>query len=118
VVSIEIDRTRYEATAAGWPAFVHLRLGDVLELFDQLGVYSLIFADAQGGKWEGLDRTIEALEPGGLLVVDDMRRPTVVTEATQAGKTEEVRRTLLGDARLLSVELDWSSGLILSRRRP
>ena len=46
-------------------------------LFDELGQFSLIFADAPGGKWEGLDRTIAALEPGGLLVVDDMRWPTV-----------------------------------------
>ena len=77
----------------------------------------LIFADAQGGKWERLDRTIDALTPGGLLVVDDMRRPTVVADPRQIVKTDEVRRTLLADRRPVSVELDWATGLILSRRR-
>ncbi len=118
LISVEIDRPRYEATsAAAWPTFVHLQLGDVLELFDQLGSFSLVFADAQGGKWEGLDRTIAALEPGGLLVVDDMRHPTVQIVADQAEKTAQVRRTLLSDARLVTVELDWASGIILARKR-
>jgi hypothetical protein len=29
----------------------------------EAGSFHLIFADAQGGKWEGLDRTIAALAP-------------------------------------------------------
>src|SRR5947207_765862 len=118
VVSIEIDADRYRAvTEDRWPAFVQMRLGNVLDLFNELGHFSLIFADAQGGKWEGLDRTIAVLEPGGLLVVDDMRRPTVEIVPDQALRTAAVRATLLSEPRLLSLELDWSSGVILSRRR-
>ena len=37
-----------------------------------LGRFHLVFVDAPGGKLEGLDRSIAALEPGGVLVVDDM----------------------------------------------
>jgi demethylmenaquinone methyltransferase/2-methoxy-6-polyprenyl-1,4-benzoquinol methylase len=118
VLSIEIDEERHHAVAtAPWPASVQLRLGDVLDLFDEIGQFSLIFADAQGGKWEGLDRTVNALELGGLLVVDDMRLPKVQIVADQAERTAEVRRSLLSDPRLLAVELDWASGLILARRR-
>ena len=118
VVSVEIDPVRHAAVAAdAWPPFVEFLLGDVLALFDSLGTFDLIFADAQGGKWERLDRTIDALSRGGLLVVDDMRRPTVTSDPRQVDKTAEVRETLLADPRLVSVELDWSSGLILSRRR-
>lgn len=117
LISVEIDQTRYEATTgADWPRFVHLVLGDVLDLFNGLGTFSLIFADAQGGKWEGLDRTVAALEPGGLLVVDDMRHPTVQIVADQVEKTNRVRATLLADPRLLVVELDWASGVMLARR--
>jgi predicted O-methyltransferase YrrM len=32
------------------------------------GRFDLIFADAQGGKWEGLDGTVAALRPGGLML--------------------------------------------------
>jgi aminoglycoside 6-adenylyltransferase len=117
LISIEMDRTRNEATRDGeWPPFVRFVLGDILELFDQIGTFSLIFADAQGGKWEGLDRTIAALATGGLLVVDDMRRPAVETVPDQAARTEAVREALLADRRLITVELDWSSGVMLARR--
>ena len=117
VVSIEIDEVRHRAASdADWPAFVHLRLGDVLGLFPGLGRFDLIFADAQGGKWEGLDQSINALEPGGLLVVDDMRRPTVEIAPDKGEKTELGRSTLLSDPRLSSIELDWASGVILARR--
>jgi predicted O-methyltransferase YrrM len=119
VVSIEIDDPRHlAASSEHWPPFVRLRLGDVLALFDELGRFSLVFADAQGGKWEGLDRTIAALEPGGLLVVDDMRRPAVEIVPDQADKTARVRHKLLSDTRLVAVELDWASGVILARRLP
>ncbi len=118
LVSIEIDVARHAAlTGQQWPPFVRFVLGDVLDEFDQLGAFSLIFADAQGGKWDGLDRTIAALEPGGLLVVDDMHHPTVRIVQDQAERTARVRTTLLSDPRLRTVELDWSSGLILARRR-
>ena len=46
-----------------------------LEMLDSAGQFDLIFADAQGGKWDGLDRAIAALRPHGLLIVDDMNHP-------------------------------------------
>src|SRR5450631_1775884 len=46
-----------------------LRVGDALGVVGEGGTFDLIFADAQGGKWAGLDRTIAALRPHGLLVV-------------------------------------------------
>jgi demethylmenaquinone methyltransferase/2-methoxy-6-polyprenyl-1,4-benzoquinol methylase len=119
VVSVEIDAARRATVVADrWPGFVRFIAGDVLAQFDSLGTFDLVFADAQGGKWEGLDRTIDALRPGGLLVVDDMRHPTVVTVPDQVERTAQVRRSLVADPRLQCVELDWSSGVILARRRP
>jgi predicted O-methyltransferase YrrM len=118
VISIEIDQARHRGVARdGWPPFVRLLNGDVLTMFDTLGSFGLIFADAQGGKWEGLERTIDALEPGGLLVVDDMRKPTVRIVPNQDALTEGVRTALLTDSRLLAVELDWATGIVLARRR-
>ena len=117
VISVEIDEVRHERLLdEAWPASIHLVRADILEVLADLGCFSLIFADAQGGKWEGLDRTIAALEPGGLLVVDDMRRPSAEIVPDQAARTEDVRRALLADARLLTLEIDWASGVMLARR--
>jgi predicted O-methyltransferase YrrM len=73
VTSIEKDpQAAALAARGGWPPFVDLRVGDALEVLDEAGAFDLVLTDAQGGKWIGLDRTIAALRPPGLLVVDDM----------------------------------------------
>ena len=55
-----------------WPGFVEPRCADALDVLGEAGKFDPVFADAQGGKWEGLDRTIAALAPHGMLIVDDM----------------------------------------------
>jgi demethylmenaquinone methyltransferase/2-methoxy-6-polyprenyl-1,4-benzoquinol methylase len=80
------------------------------------GQFDLIFADAQGGKTEGLDRTIAALAPHGLLVVDDMT-PRPGWDAELRARQPEVRHTLLTSPLLTSVELAHGSGVILATRR-
>jgi predicted O-methyltransferase YrrM len=110
VRSVEKNPEVHTLAASGdWPANVTLHAGDVLTLFDSLGAFDLIFADAQGGKIHGLDRTIAALAPGGHLLVDDM--------AVAPEHTERVRETLLTHPDLTSVELPCGTGLILSTRR-
>jgi demethylmenaquinone methyltransferase/2-methoxy-6-polyprenyl-1,4-benzoquinol methylase len=110
VHSVERDpRLGRLAAAAEWPENVTLHDGDVLELFDTLGAFDLIFADAEGGKWHRLDRTIAALAPGGHLLVDDM--------ADDNERTARVRETLLAHLDLATVELSCGSGLILATRR-
>jgi hypothetical protein len=71
--TVENDpRTAAVAADGDWPAFVDLRLGNELEVLAKAGTFDLIFADAQGGKWEGLDRAIAALGSHGMLIVADM----------------------------------------------
>ncbi len=117
VISIELDpATARLAAAARWPAFVRLLVGDVLSSYDELGRFNLIFADAQDGKWESLDRTVAALQPGGLLLVDDMA-PAEWSSAEHEANTAQVREYLLGHPELTCVEQHWSSGVILCSRR-
>ena len=117
VVSDERDPGTAALTARGdWPGFVELRCADALTMLGQAGEFDLIFADAQGGKWEGLDHTIAALAPHGLLVVDDMTA-TPRWDAGQRARQQEVRQALLTSPLLTSVELDHGSGVILSSRR-
>jgi demethylmenaquinone methyltransferase/2-methoxy-6-polyprenyl-1,4-benzoquinol methylase len=117
VVSVELDpEVAGVAARNGWPDFVQLETGDALEVLRGSNRWDLIFADAPGGKWYGLDETIDALEPGGVLLVDDMT-PHEFVDDIHRTKTIEVRERLLTDDRLAAVEIGWSSGIIVCARR-
>ena len=116
VLTVEHDpQTAALAAGGDWPSFVELRHGDALEVLVQGGAFDLIFADAPAGKWHGLDRTIAALVPHGMLIVDDMT-PLPDWTDSQRDAQERVRRTLLAAPELTSVELACGSGVILSVR--
>jgi predicted O-methyltransferase YrrM len=117
VTTVENDPQTAALAAQGkWPGFVDLRLGDALDALNEAGAFDLIFADAQGGKWDGLDRTIAALSPGGLLMVDDMT-PAPDWAREQRTKQDQTRRALLTSPLLVSAEVDHGSGVILAARR-
>jgi predicted O-methyltransferase YrrM len=117
VVTIEKDPQRAALAAQGeWPDFVVLRVADALDVLAGGDSFDLIFADAQGGKWEGLDRTIAALSPHGLLMVDDMT-PVPGWTGEQHTMQDRVRRVLLASPLLMSVELGHGSGVVLAARR-
>jgi demethylmenaquinone methyltransferase/2-methoxy-6-polyprenyl-1,4-benzoquinol methylase len=117
VTTIENDRqTAAVAARADWPSFVSLRHGQALGMLAEGGAYDLIFADAPDGKWRGLDQTIGALSPHGMLVVDDMT-PMPDWPAHQQASQDQVRRALVAAPQLITVELAHGSGIILSSRR-
>jgi predicted O-methyltransferase YrrM len=117
VITAEKDPATAELAAqGGWPEFVDLRCADALTVLGEAGEFDLIFADAPGGKWEGLDRTIAALAPHGMLIVDDMTT-TPQWDAEHLARQQEVRQALLASPLLTSVELDHGSGVILSSRQ-
>lgn len=91
-------------------------MGDALDVVRRSERWDLIFADAPGGKWDGLDLTIAALAPGGVLVVDDMS-PTSYADDTHREKTAEVCLRLLDHPDLVTVEIAWSTGIMVSTRR-
>jgi demethylmenaquinone methyltransferase/2-methoxy-6-polyprenyl-1,4-benzoquinol methylase len=117
VVSAESDQ-HIAAIAAEieWPPFVQLVVADGLSVVQTSGQFDLVFADAPAGKWHGLEHTIEAVRPNGHLVVDDVDPPQWLDEEHRA-KTANVRSDLLAHPDLLSVEIAWASGVILSTRR-
>ena len=116
VVSVENDeQTARIAAGVRWPATVDLRVGDAEQLLPGLGAFDLIFADALGGKWTGFDRTIAALAPGGVLVLDDMDPQRYPAE--HHGVLAGIRQALTADKALVTTELPIGSGLILASRR-
>jgi len=116
LVTVEVDVSISNiARGYNWPDWVSFRVGDVLDMYDDLGKFNLIFSDAQGGKWVGLDLTIKALKAGGLLAVDDMT-PKKWNSENHKKQTEQVRKTLMSHPELQSCELATSSGIILSSK--
>jgi len=117
IVSVESDpRVAAAVRRQEWPSNVTLLEGDILALFDELRIFDLIFADAQGGKWERLSATIDALAPGGLLVCDDMR-PESFDYPDQREQNERVCAILHEHPHLVSVDIDAAGGVVLARRR-
>jgi demethylmenaquinone methyltransferase/2-methoxy-6-polyprenyl-1,4-benzoquinol methylase len=116
VTSVEKDPGTAAAAAGGdWPCFVGLRCGDALEVLAEGGAFDLLFADSPGGKWDGLDCSVAALRPHGLLIVDDMTPEPDWTDSHR-GSQDKVRQALLCAPELTSAELAVGSGVILSVR--
>ena len=117
VLTIERDAEQVAAlTEVELPAYVTVLEGDIAELLPELGQFDLIFADAEAGKWTGLELTIAVLAPQGLLLVDDMDISRYDSEKDRS-TVEDVRTVLMTDSRLAAVELDVASGIILASRR-
>ena len=117
VITVEIDRSLVQVVQdVGWPRWVQFVVGDALQAFPKLGLFDLIFADAVAGKWHGLDATVGALRPHGVLVVDDMT-PVSWANEQHATQTAAVREALLADPSLVAIELDWASGVIIAAKR-
>ena len=117
VVSVEFDDANAKAVAsASWPSYVHLHHGDALVLLPRLGTFDLIFPDAPAGKWTGLDRTIDALRPRGMLLVDDMiPKPDFPQEWATA--LERTRERLIAHPALIAAEISDLTGVIVCARR-
>jgi demethylmenaquinone methyltransferase/2-methoxy-6-polyprenyl-1,4-benzoquinol methylase len=116
VVTIDVDSDIQEIARRGaWPAFVRFLLGDAAELVGGLGKFDLIFADAPGGKLFKLRRTIDALEPRGVLVVDDMDLERHDDPALRQALVV-VRDRLLSNPDLLVAELHAGSGIMVAVR--
>ena len=117
VVSIEWDAGRVLSIAEiDLPAHASIVAGDIEALLPTLGQFDLIFADAEAGKWTGLDLTIATLAPRALLLVDDMEISRYDSSHDRS-LVEVVREALMTDPRLVAVELNVGSGMILASRR-
>ncbi|MFY1577227.1 O-methyltransferase [Verrucosispora sp. WMMD703] len=116
--TVELDESLAAAVRADdWPTNVVIHTGDAEALLPTLGRFDLVFADAVAGKWTGLDLTIDALAPGGLLVVDDMDLGRY-TDPEHRAAVLRVERTLTDDPRLVTAPIPAGTGLIISTRRP
>ena len=77
--------------------------------------YDLIFADSWPGKFTHLDETLDLLKPGGLYLIDDLAPQPNWPDGHQP-KVDALIAALEADARVSTVRLDWSTGLMLATR--
>jgi len=117
VFTVDTDQELLATVAvAGWPDSVEFVCEDGAAAVRELAPLDLVFADAPGGKIEGLDRTIAALAPGGVLVVDDMD-PSLHGDDGYLEPIAAVRERLLSDPALVAAEIDFASGVIVATKR-
>ena len=118
VHTVDVDAALLsETAAAGWPSFVHFVEGDGARVVRELAPIDLIFADAAGGKTEGLEATIGTRSaPADILVVDDMD-PLRHEDAGLLDAIDRVRSDLLVHPQLVTAELEFSTGVIIATRR-
>jgi len=117
VLTVDTDQEMLATVAtAGWPDYVQFVCDDGSHAVAEFAPLDLVFADAPGGKFDGLEATIAALAPGGVLVVDDMD-PSQHHDLAYRESLDAVRDRLLGDPALVAAELDYASGVILATRR-
>ncbi|MEG6616313.1 O-methyltransferase [Peptococcaceae bacterium 1198_IL3148] len=129
ITTMEINKPRYDAAkenfkAAGVAEKIELIFGDARELvFDLTGPYDLIFMDAAKGKYlEFLEKCIEILSPGGLLIAEDvfMRGMVVSGEIdkrrnkTAVNRLRQYLQTVMNHPRLETVVLPIGDGVALS----
>jgi predicted O-methyltransferase YrrM len=121
VTTIEQDPERSGlAQASEWPPWIDFVVGDATTVLPGLASFDLIFADAEGGKWYGLELTLAALSPGGILLLDDLVPQDWKSEPDKAAhirKIEEIRQQLNSDPRLITTEMSHASGLLLACRQ-
>ncbi|WP_432825445.1 O-methyltransferase [Dactylosporangium sp. CA-092794] len=116
-VSVELDPATAAVAAAGaWPGWLRFEVGDAEALLPGLGAFDLIFADAPGGKWSGLERTIAALAAGGVLLLDDMD-PGRYPQAEHREIVSGITRTVLTHPGLVATAINTGSGFLLATRR-
>ena len=78
--------------------------------------YDLVFADAFAGKYYAVDEAIGCLKKGGFYVVDDLRYleewPMEFFEINR-----RVRQLIEDHPRLLTLNLNWATGLVIGVKR-
>lgn len=78
--------------------------------------FDLIFVDAGVPKFFQREITVSLLAPGGWLIGDDLLPQDKWVES-HPQHVDEFRRTIFDDERIVTILLDWGTGMSLSVRR-
>ncbi len=120
LVSIDIDKdlSRVAHDVLGNDPRLTLIVTDAADYLRNAGgsSFDLIFADSWSGKFSELDEALAALQPGGFYVVDDLS-PQPNWPDGHADKVQEFLAFMDMREDLVSVCVDWSTGLLIATKR-
>ena len=131
VTSFEVDELRFQAARgylgrAGLAERVDLRLQDADEGLETLaGPFDLVFIDGPKQRYgDHIERSIELLRPGGLLIVDNVLISGVIATGVPSGPwtrehidwMRDVNRRLTSDERLLTLITPVGDGVAVAVR--
>ncbi len=89
VVSLEIEPMLCEAVRqSAWPPNIAIVNTDATMTLSELGGFELVFADAAPVKYGNIEAVVSVLNPGGILVIDDLLVGEYTTEKQLAEKDE------------------------------
>ena len=80
------------------------------------GIYDLVFADAMPGKYDGLDRALLTVKPGGFYVIDDMC-PQPNWPEGHAAKVPVLLQRLATHENFAIAPIVWASGVVVAVRK-
>jgi len=88
-----------------------------LELFPgKEDTFDLILADASASTLDHVDAIVDASRSGGMLIFDHKAVSAAATEPDTSLTT--LRHTVLDHDKLIAVDIDWASGLLVATKRP
>ena len=104
-VTVEIDVARAAAVERHFRPYPNVRVlhGDWHDLL-RYGPFAMLFADVAGAKEREAELLVEALQPGGIVVLDDLT-PEGQEPPDQPDRPDPVRAFWLTDPRLHATEL-------------
>lgn len=75
--------------------------------------FDFVFADAMPGKYEGLDKALSVVKPGGFYVIDDML-PQPNWPEGHAAKVPDLLDQLAANPAFEMLPLVWASGVVVA----
>ncbi|MFB8230945.1 O-methyltransferase [Cellulosimicrobium sp. NPDC055967] len=116
IVALEADPDLARSVAAHSAGVVDVVERRVEDCWDHFGLFDLVFADAEGGKWTDFDRTRELVRPGGFLVLDDLDPARYAAEEHRS-VVASIVTAVRDDPRFVEVSLAVETGLLVAVRR-
>jgi predicted O-methyltransferase YrrM len=116
VLSVERDDTLSGAAREyRWPSYVRIETADTATtLADHSDTFDLILADASASTLDNVDAIIDASRSGGMLI---LTRNAVSAPGEPAGFLTTLLETVLHHDKLVAVDIDWSSGVLIATKR-
>jgi predicted O-methyltransferase YrrM len=114
ILSVGVDET-LSATARtyDWPSYVRIETADAMTvLADHPGTFDLILAGASASTFDDVDAIVGASRSGGMLIFDHN------AVSAEASEPTALRQAVLDHSKLVAVDIDWSSGLLVASKRP